>query len=87
MLPYLIAPQGAVTDRLPPIVPRRPYQENLMHATQQRPTGPNPFKPSLLAWRASYLAGKAAGGGPDTGTAGLRHRVLKLRRHRRAVGR
>jgi hypothetical protein len=32
-----------------------------MHATQQKPTGPNLFKPSLLAWRANYLASKAAG--------------------------
>jgi hypothetical protein len=34
-----------------------------MHATQQQPTGPNLFKPSLLAWRANYLASKAAADG------------------------
>ena len=48
-----------------------------MHAVHQQPTGPNLFKPSLLAWRANYLATKAVADGTETGTPGVRCRVLK----------
>jgi hypothetical protein len=46
-----------------------------MHATQQQPTGPNLFKPSLLAWQAKYLAEKAADGAPAT--APQQRRVIR----------
>jgi hypothetical protein len=52
-----------------------------MHATQQQPTGPNLFKPSLLAWRANYLASKAAAdGGQPAASHGRRPRVMRGRR-------
>jgi hypothetical protein len=57
-----------------------------MHVAQQ-PTGPNLFKASLLAWRASYLATKTPGAGTETGTPGIRNRVLKARPRRPAVRR
>jgi hypothetical protein len=50
-----------------------------MHATQQQPAGPYLFKPSLLAWRANYLAGKSQGDGTKTDTPAVRCRVLKAR--------
>jgi hypothetical protein len=57
-----------------------------MHSTQQQPTGPNLFKPSLLAWRAKYLASKAEGGDTAVAKPGSRCRVLKARSRRPAAG-
>ncbi len=51
-----------------------------MHASQQRPTGPNLFKPSLLAWRANYLASKAAEGGQAAERAARQPRAIHGRR-------
>ncbi len=55
-----------------------------MHATQQQPTGPNLFKRSLLAWRANYLASKAAAEGgrpaPTAESHGRQPRVMHARR-------
>jgi hypothetical protein len=53
-----------------------------MHSTQQQPTGPNLFKPSLLAWRANYLATKAEGSSTPTAKPGVHRRVLKARLRR-----
>jgi hypothetical protein len=53
-----------------------------MHATQQQPTGPNLFKPSLLAWRANYLATKPEGSGAATAATGVHRRLLKARSRR-----
>jgi hypothetical protein len=48
-----------------------------MRAIQQQATGPNLFKPSLLAWRANYLAGKAAAeGAQPPAEAGARQRRI-----------
>jgi hypothetical protein len=57
-----------------------------MHATEQRPTGPNLFKPSLLAWRANYLAARAAGG-CDQPAAESAPRPARIVRPRRPAGR
>jgi hypothetical protein len=50
-----------------------------MHAVPQQPTGPNLFKPSLLAWRAKYLAEKAAAEGaqPATESTARPTRILR----------
>ena len=56
-----------------------------MHATQQKPTGPNLFKPSLLAWRANYLASKAARES-DPGIAEHGSRQPRIVRPRRFAG-
>ena len=53
-----------------------------MHATQQKPTGPNLFKPSLLAWRANYLASKVAREN-DQGVAEYSTRQPRIVRPRR----
>jgi hypothetical protein len=58
-----------------------------MHPPQQQPTGPNLFKPSLLAWRANYLAGKAEGSGTAAPTRGAHRRVLKARARRPGTAR
>jgi hypothetical protein len=60
-----------------------------MHATQQQPTGPNLFKPSLLAWRANYLASKAAADGsqPAAPTASQNRRPRVIHGRRLAVQR
>jgi hypothetical protein len=57
-----------------------------MHATQQQTSGPNIFKPSLLAWRASYLAGRAVGGRAET-DADPRPRPPRIVRPRRFAAR
>jgi hypothetical protein len=53
-----------------------------MHSTQQQPTGPNLFKPSLLAWRANYLASNAGVSGTATATPGVHRRVQKAKLRR-----
>ncbi len=58
-----------------------------MHAVQQQPTGPNLFRPSLLAWRAKYLASRTVGDGTEAGTSAVRYRVLKARPRKLAAGR
>jgi hypothetical protein len=60
-----------------------------MHATHNQPTGPNLFKPSLLAWRASYLARKAAAseGAPRAAAAESAGRQPRMIRSRRPAGR
>lgn len=59
-----------------------------MHATQQQPTGPNLFKPSLLAWRASYLASKTGGEGTQPAAAAEPHgRQPRMIRGRRRAAR
>jgi hypothetical protein len=53
-----------------------------------KPTGPNLFKPSLLAWRANYLAGKEAGVGGEAAPAAEPHvRQLRVIRSRRLAAR
>jgi hypothetical protein len=60
-----------------------------MYATQQQPTGPNLFKPSLLAWRANYLASKVAadGGQPAAPAESQRRRPKVIHGRRLAVQR
>ena len=58
-----------------------------MHAAQQQPTGPNLFKPSLLAWRANYLASKTASESGQSAAAESTARQPRMNRGRRLTAR